>query len=441
MTSDAFETRRVYRIDPPDGEPIVAPRIDQLRSLINPVPDLATIASQWRYVNSFGRGTIFQNVSRVPPTNKRPTASSDPTASMLQTLRSLQEQDVVLLLSGGIDSRTVMALLHGAGVPFRTVTYGLPTMPDWQIASRVSMVDGVTWQGIDVRTLAKDDLWATMVETAMISEGTYSVAHAAVLPTLSRLFPESVVVDGAYGALLRGGFANQLLVRGRADLASKDAARVEKWLVVRNLNVFHPDIRSEMVAGSRALLQMALDDMPDFSASDSRDWIDEFFLRWYVPGFVSNPHRIYDRWMPSEMPFLAPQVVADVIGLTSRSRSHARLFRSWIEQFRPGLRTVPVVGKKGLVPWICAGDPWRTALYARLGPKHATPDSGQMELGVISLMGDHLVERAQEALSTSLVPFHVPLVQELTDNAVSGSNPIAAQEFFSWLTLALALRS
>ncbi len=440
MVPDAFETRRVYRTLSADGEPVLAPRIDQLRSYATLVPDLATIASQWRYVNSFSTGTIFQNVSRVPPALTRPAATSDPTASMLQVLRSMQDQNVVLLLSGGLDSRTLMALLHGAGVRFRTATYGVPTMPDWMIAERVSKADGVLWEGIDVRSLSTEEVWTSMVETAIISEGTYSVAHSAVLPTIARQYPSSVIVDGAYGALLRGGFANRLLVKGRADLVTKDAARVEKWFVIRDLEIFHPDVRSEMIAGSRALLQNALDEMPEFNASAGRDWIDEFFLRWNVPGFVSNPQRIYDRWLRSEMPFLAPQVVSDVLGMPSRARSKARLFRGWIQAFRPALRTVPFVGKKGLVPWSCAGDPWRTALYARCAPKHKVSDSGQMELGIVSLMGEHLAERAADVLSTSTVPFHEPLVRELTNAALAGSRP-AAQDFFSWLTLALALRA
>lgn len=439
LTPDTFETRRVYRVTAADGEPVYTSRIDQALAPGALTPDLSTIASQWRFINSFSTGTIFKNVSRVRPTEKRPLPTSDPTASMLRVLRSMQDLDVVLMLSGGLDSRALMALLHGAGVSFRAVTYGVPSMPDWKTAEQVSTTDGIAWQGIDVRSLPVEDAWLSMVESALISEGTYSVAHAAALPEIARRYPQSRIIDGAYGALLRGGFANQLLVRGRGDLASMDAARLEKWFVIRDLEIFHPDIRDEMRQGATAHLQAALDAMPRFKDSDGRDWIDEFFLRWRIPGFVANAQGIYDRWLQSSMPFLAPQVVSDVLALPPAQRSHGRLFRRWIDAYRPTLRSIPFVGKRGMVPWLCIGNPWRTTVYSRLAPKHPMADSGQMELGVIALMKESLAERAEDALSNSMVPFHEPLVRDLKAAACAGDR-YAAQEFFSWLTLALALQ-
>jgi len=441
---DKTETRRVYRTNLSGSGYVLSGRVDDAAQFLpERRADLTTIASSWKHLNGFTRGSILYGVDRLLPRASNPPNGTDATEAMMKALQHLRNRDVVLALSGGIDSRTMMALLHGAGIRFQTITYGIPDMPDWQTARMVAERDGVEWTGIDVREL-KIDIQTSVSETAVIGEGTYSVAHAAVIPTIAALFPNSVIVDGAFGGLLRGGMANSALVRGSDDLASGDVKRIEKWFTVEDLSVFHPDIQVDLADRARTALQQCLDQMPRFRRREGREWVDLFLQRHYVPGFVANPGRIYDRWFDSDMPYLNPDALAAVMALPARQRRHARLFRTWMNTFRPRLLQVPFVGKRTMVPPICAGNPWRTALWNRLGRRHRRADAGQIELGVRSLLSPSAPSSESEAellalCRDGLVPFNEAVIQQLAAETFTQNSPVAAQRFYQWYSLALAL--
>jgi hypothetical protein len=231
-----------------------------------------------------------------------------------------------------------------------------------------------------------------------------------------------------------------MLVRGQADLESGDAVRIERWLEVASLDVFHPDIRGVMLEGSRLQLQQALDEMPAFNRAEGREWVDEFFLRWYVPGYVSNPQRVYDPWMQNVMPFLHPTVVSAVLSTSPTMRVKAALFKQWVRKYRPGIAAFPCVGKRGMVPWVCSGDPLLTAIAGKVLPKHRAPDAGQIEIGIVSKISSQLAQAADECSRHGLVPFYLPKIQELTTDTVVHNHAASSQAFFTWLSLALALR-
>ena len=439
MQADPLEPRRIYTCRSDKGDTITAERIDALLPHTKREPDLECIASQWRYVNSFSTRTIFRGIERAPA-KPLPSGSLDATSTMLSSLKKYGGKNVVVALSGGFDSRTLMALLHGAGVPFSVLTYGMDGMPDVETARAVAAADGVDCNYIDVRRIGVDAALVAMKETAIISEGTYSAAHGAVLPTIAQSLAvvNGLLIDGAYGSLLRGGFGNRALLQGWKDLSSGSAARIDKWFAVSDFALFHADIRKQMMDGAVQTLQEALDSMSQFSIVRGREWMDAFFVRWNAPGFVSNPQRIYDRWFENEMPYLQPDVVASVFRLNARQRSNGKLFRNWMKEYRPSLTSIPFVGKHSYYKWSDAGRPLRIALREKWRTKHST--SASMEIGIFKALKAPLSDMAKELADEQLI-FDKAAVRELVADVVDKDDKSRLPEFFKWLTLGIALRA
>ena len=396
MSVDDHEQRRLYwRLLSDEGGIEFASRIDLLARRTDTV-NLEALSCQWSLFTSVSKGTLFNQIHRVPSNTvlrfdgesisfdtHTPTAPpEDPTSVLFDVLRSSDRSNVVLGLSGGFDSRTLMAALHGAGVAFSVHTYGTVHMPDVQRARDMGRLDGVPTRvsELDTEQWDLDSILTSIKDTAWQTEGTYPGIHALVFDNAEeRLGLDAVLVDGAYGALLRGGFGNGLLAGSFSALSNRRAVEVAAAMRVRDLELLRGDIRRDADTLIHDALHAALNAMPDLRRDNARNWIDEFFVRWYTRGFAASPQAVYDARLDSLMPFLDASVVRSVFAQPSHFRSNGRWFRHMISSNRPALRSLPMVGKKCDVPWICAGRPILTALWSKFVPNYPASTAGTIE--------------------------------------------------------------
>lgn len=396
MFVDDHEQRRLYwRLLSDEGGIEFASRIDLLARRTDTV-NLEALSCQWSLFTSVSKGTLFNEIHRVPSNTvltfdgesitfeplEQKAPPEDPDSALFDVLRRSDRSNVVLGLSGGFDSRTLMAALHGAGVAFSVHTYGTVHMPDVQRARDMGRIDGVPTRvsELDAELWDLDTVLTSIKETAWQTEGTYPGIHALVFDNAEvRLGPDAVLVDGAYGALLRGGFGNGLLAGSFSALSNRRAVDVAAAMRVRDLELLRGDIRRDADVCIHSALQQALESMPDLRRNNARNWIDEFFVRWYTRGFAASPQAVYDARLDSMMPFLDASVVRSVFARPSHFRSNGRWFRHLITSKRPVLRSLPMVGKKCDVPWICAGRPLLTALWSKVASNYPTSAQGTIE--------------------------------------------------------------
>lgn len=126
--------------------------------------------------------------------------------------RSLSETGTVVVpLSGGFDSRTILAALleHLSPREIASYTYGVPGTLDFDIGNRVAEVAGTRHTVIDERELSFDA--DGLIETARISDANSSLFHAFVWTEVRRRFGTNVTYwsgftgDGIAGASCQPG--------------------------------------------------------------------------------------------------------------------------------------------------------------------------------------------------------------------------------------------
>jgi len=186
---DQYELRRLYRMILPDG------RIRYMTRLPGSSParslDLRVLANAWMPVMGFTRSSMIDGIERCPPTanTQRPIdrLSTERNDALAPSLVGFP--DSVLALSGGFDSRTLLAWCIGEGIGISTTSYGSPGMPDCSTAYNVASRAGVHHTFFDIATvidrMSIDDMQAIARHTALASEGTYHFAHAMVLPSIA----------------------------------------------------------------------------------------------------------------------------------------------------------------------------------------------------------------------------------------------------------------
>lgn len=454
IDADAFEQRRLYwqRV----GAGIAfATRVDLLP--VEPAAISATaFIAQWCLSMNLSEHSLFEGVERLPaghrltigldgsshlgrltPASAEPTDATGAAAVLQDVLRSYASSyDIVLGLSGGFDSRTLMAAMLGAGVPFRVHTYGTASMPDVRRAVDVARRAGVAMHVTDLSAIEwdVDAVIASMRRTAWQTEASYPGAHALVFDDPDRLGPRSLLVDGGYGALWRGGFGNHLLVRHAKALRDRDAGVVANALMRRPPTLFREDLRTTAIDTCTTLVQQALDAMPVFSARSGRAWVDELFLRWNPRGYVASPQSVYDARLASVMPFLDRRFARAAYGMTADQRANGRLFRH-ILRGAPAIAGMPYVGKRNEVPAFAAGRPLLAALTSHLTPRYAKTVS--IESMCYRLLRPAMLDLAHSAPVAPFDLFDTHAVRSLLQHTPVNGDDAAIAQLLDWFSLSI----
>lgn len=458
IDADAFEQRRLYwqRV----GAGIAfATRVDLL-----PVQPTAirttTLIAQWCLSMNLSEHCLFEGVERLPaghrltigldgstrlgrhlPAETEPAIAAKPATAAYATtvlrdvLRSYASSfDVVLGLSGGFDSRTLMAAMLGAGVPFRVHTYGTASMPDVRRAVDVARRAGVAMRVTDLSTIEwdADAVIASMRRTAWQSEASYPGAHALVFDDPGRLGPRTLLVDGGYGALWRGGFGNHMLARHAHALRSRDADTVAKALIRRQPTLLREDLRITAVESCKTLVQQALDDMPAFDGRTGREWMDALFFRWNPRGYVASPQSVYDARLTSVMPFLDTRFVRAALDMPANHRANGRLFRR-ILSGSPVIAGMPYVGKRNDVPAVAAGRP----LIAALASLMARPYGKTLSIDNVSyrLLRPVMLDMAHSESTAPFDLFDNGAVRSLLQNTAADGDDAHIAQLMDWFSL------
>jgi hypothetical protein len=163
--------------------------------------------------------------------------------NLVNTVKHFRGTDMDCSLTGGKDSRLVVAALHAAGLDFQTHTSGFPDHPDVLVARRISTLLGRTHRHSALATVEHDtgrslkiDLAARAHGALFCSDGMLSLYHNLQAPT--SFAPSPIHLGGVGGESLRGGYAKGLVKQGVVTWE-----RLEQWIKNRFIgkrDAYHP---------------------------------------------------------------------------------------------------------------------------------------------------------------------------------------------------------
>ena len=250
--TDRLELRRVY-FSETDQLIAVSTRLDWLVPFLSrPELALEPFSSGWLLINSFTDDSLLKNVTRVGPSGRvlisggkiehtwhhwSPGPRSD--ASILPLLRAAtllpvkEGHRLTLGLSGGMDSRTVLALMLGSDKQYWQVhSCGDTDNPDIAIARVIAEKLRIQHQ-IQYYNLGKSDTVESITKSlrdySLHTEMSDSPFGYPRLDLFSKMNREGYwMVDGGYGELLRRSYGNKLL------LSNKEAMRTKEFIIDRS---------------------------------------------------------------------------------------------------------------------------------------------------------------------------------------------------------------
>lgn len=290
--------------------------------------------------------------------------------------------DVVLQLSGGLDSRMLLAAVPPARRRgLRTLTLASEGNPDAEIAARLAELNGMREQVIDLGELAgldPADVHQRVQAAAVRSDGIGNPIAAATLDWAEALAPRGPRITGFGGEIPRGFY--YLAQRSRPRPTPVLVDRLAKW------RVFPPEEADAAMLDpdfATATRTTTLERMRAIFAGYGTDWLsstDEFYLgertrRWV--GATLTGASLRNQQLS---PLLHPFFVAVAREVPAAEKRGSRFNAAIVAALDPDLARIPL--DSGRTPAdLLARPPLSTARNSKDFAKRAVRKVGQRFLG------------------------------------------------------------
>jgi hypothetical protein len=321
-------------------------------------------ATPFRGVRALGGDRVLRladgrlTVARARPEEEPPAGPDRVAAALTEAVRPLGEADapVELSLTGGKDSRLVVAALTAARVPFLARTHGFAGHPDVVVAGLIAGQLGVAHTVTQPRPPGvpdEADVLGRLRAAVLVSDGMLSAFENVGWPD-PRTAGGPVQAGGHGGELLRGGYAQvawrppaaapgaagaagaAAVPGAAAALSAAAAAELFRRMTTRRLSLLRPGPARAYLA-SLAPSAAAL-------ARGPLAALDDFYLVNRAGRWSAAARQAYLLRSPLNQPLFADRVVRAARAVPLRDRMSDRLHRDVLAMLCPGLLGIPLAG-------------------------------------------------------------------------------------------------
>ncbi|HEY3323115.1 MAG TPA: asparagine synthase-related protein [Planctomycetota bacterium] len=377
VTASSVEPLAAWYVEGPRGW-AAGTRVQPLLELVgrSAKPDVAAMSTFAIYGWTVGEHSVFEGVRRVPlgaqlsgtagklkieqhtplarlfAAPEKPLTLADALAQGAARLKQRVSDEVklsqspVLFLSGGRDSRLILAAGASCIPPLTTATYGAADAEEYQCAARVAAAVGAPHRRMEWLSAAELITQQTERVTDYVrwSEGTEKISH---LENHLGWFGDERPAQrftGLGGEINRGGFYSKYFKGMRKYSArdpQQDIEEVKKHILRR---------RVERMGGppeARELVQQVFQQVDSAAQSLNADvwlWLDMFYFAERTSHWGADGMSAWSWGGWTWTPFVDRQLIALGRSLTHSQRSGDAWPHGLIETLEPRLGGVPYVG-------------------------------------------------------------------------------------------------
>lgn len=262
---------------------------------------------------------------------------------LTSVLKALPKRPEPLIsdLTGGYDSRLLLAGLLGAGRPFHTTVSGGPQHPDVQVAGRIASRLGLAHQHVDTADVV---LPAEALNTAVrMTDGEYDAFdYARILYVHRRLVADhGFSLNGSFGELARGYWWELLWphLGARQTLDADMLARRRFAAVPYDRSIFSDSGQMDLAPHMARVIGRAIEPVRDLPNTSQMDCV-YYTLRMqrWQGRIASTTNQLW----PAFSPIAFAQVLDPILAARAGTRFRSLLVRKLFARHAPGLSKIPL---------------------------------------------------------------------------------------------------
>lgn len=243
-------------------------------------------------------------------------------------------------LTGGYDSRAVVASFLSAGVPCSTTVSGPVGSPDVVVAHELATMAGLSHRHI---TPQRPILWEDVTQAVQLTDGEYDVVDYARILQVHRTLADhfEISINGSFGEVARGYWWELLWPRAGAcrELDAQKVARLRYAAQPFDASLWSPEQRLDLVehfVGVIRRTNTGLTHMPNTLQMDNA-YLMMRMQRWQGR-IASSTNRVW----PCLSLFLSRSVLETMLQTKTHLRRRSLLIRHMLATFQPQLAAFPL---------------------------------------------------------------------------------------------------
>lgn len=268
-------------------------------------------------------------------------------------VRAEENNKVGLLLSGGMDSRTLISIILASKPKNLTLfTFGNEQSMDVKVARRISRDFALPHIIIDPNNLstnnALSDFRNYSVQTLM-NNSFSSFLHMQSYNQLSGF--DGVLLDGGFGEIWRREFLYKLAFWSRRKILAKDFDAILLNLRLHRAEFFEQEVIDRMSKGLQNQIEEIYNQLPLPGEVGVDNWLDLFAIKTRLVNHYSHEQALLDQSLISIMPFVQQSVLSNLFGVSPHYRKDGKLYRSIIREYKKELFNYPLAKGDYVMPF------------------------------------------------------------------------------------------
>ncbi len=268
---------------------------------------------------------------------------------LVRQLKSLD--NISLGLSGGMDSRTILALLLKEKIDFTAHTFGEKTNYDVQIAKELGRKFGFKVKHYSPDILSdKSDIINRVEDFIEETEGTIPLVSMPLKEYFTELNKQGkIMIDGGFITNLRRYSYNKSILKLRSEILNNDAQALFNVFKTNKADIFTKDYNDLFYNKSIEQLQNILKENPFTDSKSIGDKLDLIKMKHLYQYFYSPGQAYYDNYLPNIMLGAHNEILSNMMSFSVDERKNSRLNYKIINSASKDLNKIPYVRYNSLM--------------------------------------------------------------------------------------------
>jgi hypothetical protein len=356
-----------------------------LKFLSNPEIDPSVFGSKWLLFNPLNYNSFIKGIKKLPPNselsidkgnfkvkskeyvfeqNKYTTDQFFSELYKLINIEILENYKISFGLSGGLDSRLLLALFYNSKREVALHSFGFGYEADVKIASELA-----NQLNLKHKILLSDLNDKSLVESIpdYISNNEL-VEPASTYLRLYKLndeyFGNKIMLDGANGEIYRRQFLNRLYYAGISTISNKNVDKIFSALTFNRADIFKNHINQILFEGAKNDISERLENMPDVKTFGFENYLDLFNIKTRFVNYFGPEQMRLDSFITSLMPYVNDNILKNVFGINLEEKRNSKIYINYLRKVGVAFTSTALV--KGDITYPFGLSKIQTAIYTKV---------------------------------------------------------------------------
>ncbi len=256
-----------------------------------------------------------------------------------------KNKNIAVALSGGIDSRYLLAIALKMNKTPDLFSFGNPNHPDNIISKKIAKKIGFNYTNLNFSENYDSISYKMINDYSLKNQMQNSLSEIIQKSHIKSIADNNYfLLDGGIGEFGRRGYFNLASLIGFRYFKNKNTQEIiDSFFFKKSISFFNNDFQNQIKSNTNHKLKILIDSMPDLDNIEFDNWLDLFGIRIKYPNFVHYEQTISDDNLINYCPFNFTHTLQSGIAIPVKDRTDAKAYKNYIRNNAKVLSKFPLI--------------------------------------------------------------------------------------------------